>query len=213
MRVAPPDVVTVTDGCGSVARCAVQSVDDGRVVAEVLEFECVRRPRPEIVVYQGAAKGHKVDEVITKLAEIGAAETWVYEAARSVVRWDADKVAKRRTRWESIVASAAKQSRSPYMMKTGATLSWPEMLRRLAREPFAVVLWEEASLPLRTVLVEGPDRVALVIGPEGGLERDEAESLADVGGQLASLGPRILRTENAPVVATAALLYHYGLIG
>jgi 16S rRNA (uracil1498-N3)-methyltransferase len=68
-------------------------------------------------------------------------------------------------------------------------------------------------LPLRTALTGVTDRVALVVGPEGGLAREEAEELADAGAQLVSLGPQILRTENAPVVAVSALMYHYGAIG
>jgi 16S rRNA (uracil1498-N3)-methyltransferase len=55
--------------------------------------------------------------------------------------------------------------------------------------------------------------VALVVGPEGGLDRDEAEALADAGAQLVSLGPRIVRTENAALVAASALFFHYGVIG
>ena len=55
--------------------------------------------------------------------------------------------------------------------------------------------------------------MALVVGPEGGLERNEAAALESAGAQLVSLGPMILRTENAPVVAASAILYHYGVVG
>jgi 16S rRNA (uracil1498-N3)-methyltransferase len=129
------------------------------------------------------------------------------------VRWDPKKSDKLSERWSSIARSAAKQSRSPFLLDAGAGLSWTELLRRVGKEPAAVTLWEEASLPLRAVLSQGLDRIALVVGPEGGLTKAEAEALADAGAPLASLGPRILRTENAAVVATSALLYHYGLIG
>ena len=213
LRVSPPDVIAVTDGQGRVARCAVARVDDERVVGEILEVEERRAPTPRVAVYQGAAKGQKIDGVIERLAELGVAETWVYESARSVVRWDQAKVAKLADRWGSIARSAAKQSRSPFLLTAGAGLSWTELVRRVAGESNAVVLWEEASLPLRTALVGRTDRVALVVGPEGGLERSEAEALADAGAQLVSLGPQILRTENAAVVTTAAVLFHYGLIG
>jgi 16S rRNA (uracil1498-N3)-methyltransferase len=75
------------------------------------------------------------------------------------------------------------------------------------------VLWEEATLPLRTALLRGVERAAVLVGPEGGLDPGEAEALADAGAQLVSLGPRILRTENAALVAVAALQFHYGAIG
>lgn len=213
LRVTPPDVVTVTDGKGRVARCAAARIEDGALVAEILESDQRRPLKPHIVVYQGAAKGSKVDDVVERLAELGVAETWVYESARTVVKWDAERVGKLTDRWRSIARSAAKQSRNPYVMDVGGGLSWTELARRIAKEPAAVVLWEDASLPLRTALIEGSDRVALVVGPEGGLERAEAEALADSGGQLVSLGPHILRTENAAVVTVAAVLFHFGLIG
>ena len=213
MRVGPPDVITISDGAGRVARAAVKGDIEGRVVAEILERKTHRAPRPRLAVYQGAAKGHKVDDVVERLAELGAAETWVFSSARAVVRWDDEKAQKRGERWRAIARSAAKQSRSPFVMETGAALSWTELVRRVGREQLPIVLWEEATLPLRTALLKGPERIALVVGPEGGLSRAEAEELATVGGQLVSLGPRVLRTENAPVVAASALLWHYGVIG
>lgn len=214
MRISPPDVLTVFDGRGTIGRCSAARVENDRVlVAEILEKQEQRALRPEIAIYQGAAKGNKLDDVVERLAELGAAELWAYESQRSVARWDRSKVEKLAARWSAIARAAAKQSRNPFVLNAGAGLSWTELLRRIAREPLAIVLWEEAELPLRTALTGPADRVALVVGPEGGLTRDEAEQLADAGAQLVSLGPRILRTENAPIVATSALLYHYGLIG
>lgn len=213
MRISPPDVLTVTDGNGVVARCSASRADSDVLVAEVLERQEHRRLRPEVALYQGAAKGHKNDDVVERVAELGVGEVFVYESRRSVARWNRDKVEKLNDRWAAIARSAAKQSRNPFTLQARAGVSWTELLRLLSKEPLVVVLWEDAMLPLRTALGGPADRVALVVGPEGGLERDEAEQLADAGGQLVSLGPRILRTENAPVVATAALLYHYGLIG
>jgi 16S rRNA (uracil1498-N3)-methyltransferase len=213
MRVTPPDVIVVTDGHGRVARCAASRVTDGALIAEILAVEERRPVKPQIVVYQGAAKGSKVDSIVERLAELGVAEVWVYESSRSVVKWGEAKVAKLGERWRAIARSAAKQSRSPFILETGGGMSWTELLRRVAKEPHTVVLWEEASFPLRTALVGTTDRVALVVGPEGGLDRSEAESLADAGAQLVSLGPQILRTENAAVVTTAALQFHYGLLG
>jgi 16S rRNA (uracil1498-N3)-methyltransferase len=214
LRVAPPDVITVTDGRGSVARCVVKDVSGKRVIAEVLEREERRRLRPEIVVYQGTAKGAKVDSVVERLAELGVSELCTYESQRAVAHWDGAKIERLNERWNAIARSAAKQSRNPFVMEARAGITWAELTELIAKEQLAVVLWEDASLPMRTALVGGmADRVALVVGPEGGLERTEAEALADAGAQLVSLGPRILRTENAALVASAALLFHYGLIG
>jgi 16S rRNA (uracil1498-N3)-methyltransferase len=213
LRIAPSVAITVTDGAGTVAYCTVIRVEDDRVVAEILGQETSTRPRPEVVVYQGAAKGNKADAVVERLAELGVSETWVYRSSRSVVRWDARKLERLADRWRAIAQSAAKQSRSAFVMSTGTPLSWSELVQRMASEPTPVVLWEEATRRFRTVLEEAAGRVALVVGPEGGLDRTEAEMLEGTGAALTSLGPRILRTENAPVVAATAVLYHYGLMG
>ncbi|MBW3594727.1 MAG: 16S rRNA (uracil(1498)-N(3))-methyltransferase [Actinobacteria bacterium] len=213
MRITPPDVITVTDGCGTVARCAASRLEGDLLIAEVLDRAEKRRPKPQLVIYQGTPKGSKADGVVERLAELGAAELWFFDSERAVSKWSADKVARSSHRWAQRARSACKQSRNPFLMVTGGAISWTELLRRVAKEPMTIVLWEEASLPMRTALAGPLDRIALVVGPEGGLTRDEAESLADAGAQLVSLGPTILRTENAPVVAASALLYHYGLIG
>lgn len=195
------------------ARCAVRSVDEESVVAEVVERSVHRRQRPDVVVYQGTARSSKVATVVERLAELGVAETYAFQSSRSVARWDEQKVKRLDERWATIARSAAKQSRNPFVMETKAGLDFSDLVARIGREPLAACLWEEASLPLRTALMSPAERVALVVGPEGGLERAEAEALADAGAQLVSLGPRILRTENAAFAATSALLFHYGLIG
>jgi 16S rRNA (uracil1498-N3)-methyltransferase len=212
LRLQPPTVLTVFDGAGRVARAAL-AVTGARARLEVLEVEVRKRPKPHLVVYQSAAKSGKLDDAVERLAELGVAEFHAFTSERSVARWDASKADRSQQRWATIARSAAKQSRNPHVLNPSAGASWAEMLSAVADEPMSVTLWEEASLPLRAALAEGAERVALVVGPEGGLTQSEAEALADAGSPLVSLGPQILRTENAAVVACSALLFHFGLIG
>ncbi len=213
LRISPPDVITVMDGQGQVAKCAVSDDTDGSLRAEILDKGLQTRTKPELVVYQGAAKANKLDDVVERLAELGVAEMWSFESERAVVRWDNAKTERLTERWTAICRSAAKQSRNAYVMHAGAGLSWTELARRVAKEPLVLTLWEEATLPMRTVLQSGVDRIAVVVGPEGGLTQTEAEALADAGSPLVSLGPNVLRTENAAMVACSALQFHYGLVG
>lgn len=213
LRAEPPDVITIADGEGTVARCAISSVAGGTVTATVLERREVARPVPEICVYQGAAKGSKNDDVVERLAELGVSELRMFTSARSVVKWDEAKRRRLEGRWAELTRSAAKQSRNAYLMAAGFTDDWRSMLDELAREDSVVVLWEQASIPLRAALIDGARRLTLVVGPEGGFEQREVEELAEAGAQVASLGPTILRTENAAMVACSAAMYHYGTIG
>jgi 16S rRNA (uracil1498-N3)-methyltransferase len=213
LRLGEGAEVAVIDGDGRLARCVLGPRSRAGVGARILEvFAQPTRPDPQLVVYQGAAKGAKVDGVIERLAALGVAETRVFSSERSVVSWDETKRARLEARWTAVARSAAKQSRSPWIMGTGSPLAWPELLASVESERDALVLWEEATEGLRDALSEGP-RLALVVGPEGGLSSREATGLAEAGGRLVSLGPRILRTEEAAVVAAAGLLWHFGTIG
>ena len=91
-------------------------------------------------------------------------------------------------------------------------MSWKGLIAAVASEPYALTLWEEADRALRDRL-KAASRIALVIGPEGGFDAFEVEQLAGVGAIPVSLGPRILRTENAALVAASAILFHVGEIG
>jgi 16S rRNA (uracil1498-N3)-methyltransferase len=213
LRVSPAETICVTDGNGTVARCRPDGVTDGRLVASIIEKRHERRPQPEIVLYQAAPKGAKIDEIVERSAELGVTELCIFGSTRTVVRWRGDKVDQLAARWHVKARSAAKQSRNPFVMRTGPAVSWAEMLHRIHHEPVAVTLWEDGSVGLRELLPARAERVALVVGPEGGLTSQEAAELAAEGAASVSLGPRILRTEMASVAATAALLWHYGLIG
>lgn len=212
LRISPPDVITVTNGRGRIAHCAVMSVDP-RLEAEILDDSFREPVRPRVRIYQGASKGGKLDEVVEKLAELGVDQVCSFASERSVVRWDEDKIERLNQRWAAIARSASKQSRNPHVLRAVAGLSWDELLVKVKGEPLALTLWEEASLPMRTALEGSVDSIALIVGPEGGFTRTEAEALADSGAPLVSLGPNILRTENAALVGASAILYHYGLIG
>jgi 16S rRNA (uracil1498-N3)-methyltransferase len=199
-----------------VARCEVIAANGGRVRARVLER--VRGPAqsPEIAVYQGAPKGAKSDAVVERLAEIGVRELRFFDSRRAVAKWDTGRRARLIRRWEALARAAAKRARNPYVMNVmegDASMAWGKMVARVEHEPHAIVLWEEARSLLRSALAVAPKRIALVVGPEGGLDAAEARELRDAGAAVASLGPFILRTEDAALVAVSGLLWHFGRIG
>jgi 16S rRNA (uracil1498-N3)-methyltransferase len=213
LRLRAGDDAIITDGRGRVAQGVLAGPRGGRVALTITGEQAHTPARPQLAVYQGAAKGAKNDLVVERLGELGAHAAIIYSSERTVVRWDDAKVERNATRWAAIARVAAKQSRSPFVMQTDRLVAWQELEHRIAGEPYALVLWEEASRPLRNSLPADPDRVALVVGPEGGLAPEEAEVLESAGAELVSLGDRIIRTENAALVGAALISYHYGLIG
>jgi 16S rRNA (uracil1498-N3)-methyltransferase len=212
LRVRPGEAITVADDTGRVLDAVVSDVGDD-VRAEVLKETFVDEPRPSITLYQAVTKGDKIDEIVQKATEVGVRRIVPFIAERSIVRWDGPKRMKARERWVAVARSASKQCASPRLTVIDEIADSVAV----AVEPDANVwVLHEAddATPLRRVLDEpAPDAAALVVGPEGGLADDELTMLREGGAQIVWLGPRILRTETAGVVAASIVAYVYGSLG
>lgn len=209
LRARPGDPVSLADGTGARYRAEVQRAEAGEVRLRIRERELVAEPRPRLTVVHALPKGRKLDEVVEKLSEIGVHTLRPVHSARAVVRLDGAKADKALARWEAVALAAAKQSRRARPLRVEPVGEWAAAFPPATR---GVVLWEDAELPLRQALAgaEQADELVLAIGPEGGLT---AEEVAATGLPGASLGPTILRTETAALVAAAATLTLLGRLG
>jgi 16S rRNA (uracil1498-N3)-methyltransferase len=173
-------------------------------------------PPLRVVLVQGLAKGDRMDTVIQKGTELGAAAFWPVVCKRSVVRLDASKKISRLERWQRIAAGATKQCRRALVPEVAEPLEWSTALGLIPPGALVLILWEdEAGRTLKDTLQSRPrpDEVYLLIGPEGGLEQQEVEEACRRGGIPVTLGPRILRTETAGPATLAMLLYQWGDLG
>jgi len=219
-RAAPGDLVRISDGRGTIADARLTSVTPVAVGVEVLTRTVTPAPGPRIEVHQGLARGDKVDGVIRHLVEMGVDRIVVFEAGRSVARWDGARQAAAGRRWATIAREAAKQSHRAWLPVLEGPLPEAAAAAATATEPPGRGLGLEAdpaaASRLRDVLqdrVPTPDSVWVVVGPEGGLSEDEVATFAAAGAVPVSLGPQILRTETASVVAAALVLHHFGRLG
>lgn len=207
LRIAPGERITASDGCGAWVEARVEQVGT-EVVAAVLERRAVAPPRPWLVVWQAIPKAGKLDVVVQKLTEIGAGAVVPFAARRSVARWDGEKSAARTAHLQAVAREACKQSRRAWLLEVSPPRGLAE-----ARMP-CIVLHEEAPLRLSAALSpEAPETLSLVVGPEGGLAPEEVAALEARGAVVAGLGPQVLRTETAALVAAAVILSRYGVIG
>jgi 16S rRNA (uracil1498-N3)-methyltransferase len=208
LRARPGDPVSLADGSGAVWQARVAAV--GAEVRLALGARTdVARPRPRLVVVQALPKARKLDEVVQRLTEIGVDRLVPVHSARSQVRLDAARAAKAVTRWRAVALAASKQSRRARRLEVAEVGSWDDAF---AGAPAGAVLWEEATAGLRAVIAgaAGAAELVLGIGPEGGLTAAEVEA---TGLPAASLGPTILRTETAALVAAAVVLAAAGRLG
>ena len=208
------DVVTPDERVwrGSVARATKR----GLWASDFAEVAAGRVPH--VTLFQGVAKGEKMDAIVRQAVEIGAEEIVPVLTARSVVQLDARKAAQRAERWRRVATAAAKQAKRTSVPAVADPVRLRDALPLLAAYDGAVVLWEESggagvSDAVRRCGLGGDARIALFVGPEGGLASEEVSALEAIGATTASLGPTILRTETAAIVALALAIGALGGLG
>lgn len=197
--------------------CEISNISKDKIETTIISNSIPSRESPiEIILYQGLAKGNKMDLIIQKCVEIGVNEFYGLETDRTVVKIkDPKKESSRIDRWQSIAEEAAKQSKRDFIPRVTGILDYKEMINMLSNENNVLVAYEnEENFTIKEGLnsFEG-NRINLVIGPEGGFEEDEIQGLKDIGAQIVTLGHRILRTETAALVASTIILYELGDLG
>lgn len=205
-RLRPGEPVMLTDGAGLLARCRVAAVDGpDRLVAEVSAVARHPRPDPRLVVVQALAKADRGELAVQMLTEVGVDEIIPWQASRGVTRWEGDRQQRGVARWSATAREAAKQARRAWVPPVAGVHATGLVTRRLAEADLALVLHEEATVPLAGL--DPPDRgqVVVVVGPEGGIAPAELEEFAAVGARPVRLGPEVLRTSTAGPVAVAVL--------
>jgi 16S rRNA (uracil1498-N3)-methyltransferase len=205
------DSITVSDGAGRVIEARIVSAAPTRIRAEIVSEKKLDRSPPHLTVFQGLAKGEKVDLAVQKLVEIGVDEIVVVRAGRTVPRWDTKKIDQARVRWTGIAREAAKQSRQPWLPSVLGPIHIEEAAALLDGRLPALLAVPGAHRPLGSAIPETvPEQMSLIIGPEGGLTEDEIAVFVGRGAVPVSLGSQILRTETASLIVAAIVLHRFG---
>ncbi len=195
---------------GGVARPGEPSVT-GRIVSEA---SLAPEPSCRVTIYQSIPRGDRMEFVVQKCTEVGVHSIVPIISERTVVR-PGDRATARVERWRKIAREAAEQCGRRLVPTIGDVCTLDDI--RPAPGSLLLVLWEGADS--RTRLVDAPvvgrgsPEVGIVVGPEGGFSEGEVGILAGRGGVCVSLGPRILRTETAGLVAAALVLARHGDLG
>lgn len=215
LRLAPGDRVQLLDGECLYDATLLQVAASGTT----LRVEA-RLPSPEmetqVLLVQGLPKADKLEWIVQKATELGVWCIWPVQMARSVAKGEqGDRQQKKQQRWQRIALEAAKQSGRAHVPATWELCGFAKALERLAQlaPPLdgLFIAWEEAhalrlsEAVIRACAKQGPKKIAIVIGPEGGITQEECQALVALGGQPVTLGPRILRTETAGLAALAVV--------
>jgi 16S rRNA (uracil1498-N3)-methyltransferase len=203
LRLKAGDSIVVFDGRGGEYEATIQRIDRDRVDVKVGAWRDTETEAAfEMGLVQGLPESDKMDWIIQKSVELGAAWIQPVICDRSVVRLSAERAAKREAHWRRVAVAACEQSgrnRVPEVRPTLGFMNWvalPASARRWVLTPGAPAL---AAQPRPDSAIE------LLVGPEGGLSERERDLAVSQGCMPVCLGPRVMRTETAPLAAFAAI--------
>lgn len=207
LRLAAGDAVQLFDGSGGEFRGELVEVGKKSVRVELHErLDGLPESPLRVHLGQGLSRGERMDWAIQKATELGVAEITPIVSARCEVRLSDERSDKRLAHWRQIAISACEQCGRSVLPRIHAPLALADWLARTEAE-LKLVLH-----PLAEPLVSHarPASLAFLIGPEGGLNEEEVDQARATGFQAARLGPRVLRTETAPVVALSVAQQLWG---
>jgi 16S rRNA (uracil1498-N3)-methyltransferase len=219
LRLTPGDEAFVFDGCGREFRCSFRGVEDNQAQLEIEEAlsDVVESPL-HITLAQALAKGEKFDFIVQKATELGVSAIAPLITRNSDVRLDDHQKSNRVERWRRISLEAMKQCGRRRLVEIARPRSLREFIaeRETSTAPEqnrkTLVFSEGGGMPVVEALQPLAPRTAVcaLIGPEGGWSMDELEALKDSGSHAVTLGPRVLRTETAALVALTLIQHAMG---
>ena len=213
LRMKPGEKLMVNAGGDWDYLCEIAELGRDAVKLRILEGRQEARELPvSITLYQGLPKAEKMELIVQKAVELGAARIVPVKMHRSVVQLDEKRAAAKQKRWQSIAEAAAKQAGRGIIPEVTLPLSLPEALPQVEREETELRLlpYERAEGIAETrALIRSAragQRIAVMIGPEGGFEETEVAAAEERGFTALTLGRRILRTETAGLVILSLLM-------
>ena len=211
LRMRCGESIILFNGDGNEYHAELVEVEKRRVNAKILSSTQPNRISPlQIDIGQSISRGERMDYAIQKATELGMNSMTPLLSERCEVRLKADRLAKKQQQWQQLSISACEQSLRTTTPVIQAATSLEAWVNNCQAE-LKLVLHHHCAEPLDTRLQ--PQSIALLIGPEGGLSDAEVEHAKKAGFQSVVFGPRVLRTETAPVAALSILQYLWGDLG
>jgi 16S rRNA (uracil1498-N3)-methyltransferase len=218
LRLGIGDKLVICDGCNTDYDGIIQRITKEEVSVALGQGRCSgTEPPVELVLFQSITKGTKMDYIIQKGTELGIRRLVPVVTSRTVVRLEGQHdEAKKVARWQRIALEAAKQSRRGIIPAVDMPVGFKQAIGMMRDFDLALMPYEgEGSNTVTSTCSsrQGIDRIALLIGPEGGFDENEVDRARNAGIDTVKLGPRILRTETAGMVLIVMLMYLFGDLG
>lgn len=217
LRLDIGEKIIINNGNGCEYLGEISSIDKTLVKVKLLEKLDINNESPiEIYLFQGLPKATKMDLIVQKNTELGIKEITPILTSRVDVKLKGEF--KKIDRLQRIALEASKQSKRTLIPKIREPIALNEVIDRVSNFDLVIVPYEdETEVTIRQIVMSldknNIKTVAIIIGPEGGFEKEEIKILKETGAKIITLGPRILRTETAGFTATTLVQYELGDLG
>jgi 16S rRNA (uracil1498-N3)-methyltransferase len=212
LRLNPGASLALFDGSGREFEAILETTDNRRARVRIGTARTSGSESPlRITLAQGISRGERMDFTLQKAAELGIEEIIPVLTERSVVRLDGRQAARKQQHWQQLVIGACEQSGRVRVPAVQAPLALRDLLSdRPQTAGLDLLLHPEASASLNGLAAPGQNPIRLLVGPEGGLSEAETAAAQLAGFTAVRLGPRVLRTETAALVALSLLQARWG---
>lgn len=209
LRMAPGDQVLLFNGTGGEYFGEIVAINKRSVDVQLTFFNEVDRTSPLAVhLGQVIGKGDHMDYAIQKAVELGVSEITPLFSRRCEVRLAGERLEKKVQQWQHLVIGACEQTGLNVVPKVNTPVSLESWASSVQTERKWILHTE--GEPWNPFEGDAPQTLAFAVGPEGGFDETEIALVKDLGFECVTLGPRVWRTETAPVVMLSLLQYNWG---
>lgn len=209
LRLVAGDQVEIFDGTGRAAHAELSEVRKSRVAIRVMREWREERPRPEFHLIVALIKNERLDWLVQKATELGAASIRPVSASRSVVKLAGNDAAKRRAKWMHGAVEAAKQCGHVVLPEIYPVCAPAEAFRAAPAGLRGIPSVLPGGVSLNKFFACSADDVTFAIGPEGDWTPDELQSARLADFVPLDLGRHVLRSETAALHVVSAAAHHY----
>lgn len=209
LRMRLGDAVILFDGSGGEYTCTLARIGKSGVRVRVTSHNDVERESAlNITLAQGLSSSDRMDYALQKATELGVSRVQPIATERSVVRVSEERAERKLVHWQNVVIAACEQCGRNRVPEVAPVVTLAALLSAVRGDGLRLLLAPDAELRLRDL--QPANTIEVLIGPEGGLTEFERQSAERAGFTPVRLGPRVLRTETAPIAAISTLQAMWG---
>lgn len=192
-------------------KCEICDINKEEITCQIIEkYKISTEPKVEVDLFQGLPKADKFEYIIQKSVELGVHKIIPVNMKYCICKIKDEE--KKNERWMKISEAAAKQSKREIIPQIEKSISIEQMCGLIHNYDIVLVAYEnEENITIKEMLNKNAKlkKIAIIIGPEGGINDKEIKMLKENGAKIVSLGKRILRTETAPIAVLSIIMYEY----